>query len=172
METWAHILDHNPRRLSRLSTEPADSRLHNFWVHESYGFYFNIPSYFRCFITISTQKTFYSFLFQANETFKKFMSRILCNTKWKTSIFCNLESSSRPLFDLFYIVWKVFLSVFLSNWKSQRPWKGFGVISKHLFYASDSRMLKLCEACPLHGKTNFRRIQHRISSWMDHLSSR
>ena len=28
------------------------------------------------------------------------------------------------------------------------------------------------QACPLHGKTNFRSIQHRISSWMDHLSSR
>ena len=28
------------------------------------------------------------------------------------------------------------------------------------------------QACQLHGKTNFRSIQHRISSWMDHLSSR
>ena len=44
----------------------------------------------------------------------------------------------------FFLLQEAFVMVFLSKTKSQRPWRSFGVNSKHLFYASDLRLLQLC----------------------------
>ena len=60
--------------------------------------------------------------------FQKFSSRFLFSKKMDDIIFFNLESSSRPIPDIFYILWEVFLIDFLSKMEPQKAWNSFGTI--------------------------------------------
>ena len=60
--------------------------------------------------------------------FQKFSSRFLFSKKMDDIIFFNLESSSRPIPDIFYFLWEVFLIDFLSKMESQKAWNSFGTI--------------------------------------------
>ena len=128
--------------------EPEHFRLSNFWVQWSYDFYYNFLSYFWCYITISSEKTFYSSLFQTHKTFEFFFSTFSKSKKWTTSFFYNLESSSRPISDFFFFIWEVFLIDFRSKMKSQKAWKGFGVISKQLFFTHFAHCSIQCAPSP------------------------
>ena len=61
---------------------------------------------------------------------KTFYQEFLYYKKMDIFNFWNFEQGSRPISDIFYLSWEVFLSDFLSKMKSQEAWKGFGVISK------------------------------------------
>ena len=60
--------------------------------------------------------------------FQKFSSRFLYSKKMYYIIFFNLESSSRPIPDIFYFLWEVFLIDFLSKMEPQKAWNSFGTI--------------------------------------------
>ena len=60
--------------------------------------------------------------------FEKFSPRFLFSKSMADIIFFNSESSSRPIPDIFYFIWEVFLIDFLSKMESQKAWNSFGMI--------------------------------------------
>ena len=60
--------------------------------------------------------------------FQKFSPSFLYSKKMDDVIFFNLESSSRPIPDIFYFLWEVFLIDFLSKMEPQKAWNSFGTI--------------------------------------------
>ena len=64
---------------------------------------------------------------------KNLDSRFSCSKKLENMNFAHFGPGSRPTFDNFFLVWKVFLIDFLSKMKSQKGSLGFRTILKWWF---------------------------------------
>ena len=113
---------------AQYQTEAKDWHQCNFPVQSGTGLYMLYRVNLGCLLWFLSKNGSESGRFWGWEDFEKFLPRFLFSKKMADMIFFNLESSSRCIPDIFYFLWEVFLTDFLSKMEPQKAWNSFGTI--------------------------------------------